>query len=189
MLSEAKLFSKGGMNMKITVVGRQMTVRESLKEMVESKLAKLDKFFGGEAEATVTFSCKRNKECLEITITAMNTLFRYEAEEDTFQTSLDRAVDAIERQIRKNKTRLEKRLRDSSFTIPDDDFDLDVEEESEFNIRTKTFSIKPMSVEEAILQMNLLGHQFFVFEDMTTGDTCVVYTRRDGDYGLIVPTK
>ena len=174
--------------MKITVVGRQMTVRESLKAMVDEKLRKLDKFFGGNAEATVTFSCKRNKECLEVTISAMNTLFRYEAEEDTFQTSLDRAVDAIERQIRKNKTRLEKRLRDESFSIPDGDFE-DIEEESEFRIRTKTFSIKPMSVEEAILQMNLLGHQFFVFEDMTTGDTCVVYTRRDGDYGLIVPTK
>ena len=174
--------------MKITIYGKQMTVRESLKEMVEAKLSKLDKFFGGNADATVTFSCKRNKECLEITITAMNTLFRYEAAEDTFQTSLDRAIDAIERQIRKNKTRLEKRLRDSSFSIPEGDFE-DIEEESEFRIRTKTFSIKPMSVEEAILQMNLLGHQFFVFEDMTTGDTCVVYTRRDGDYGLIVPTR
>ena len=176
------------MNMKITVVGRQMTVRESLKEMVGKKLEKLDKFFGGNAEATATFSIKRNKECIELTIVAQNTLFRYEAAEDTFQTSLDRAAEAIERQIRKNKTRLEKRLRDSSFTIPDDDFE-DVEEEAEFNIRTKTFSIKPMSVEEAIMQMNLLGHQFFVFEDMETGDTCVVYTRRDGDYGLIVPTK
>ena len=176
------------MNMKITVVGRQMTVRESLKEMVEKKLEKLDKFFGGNAEATVTFSAKRNKECLEITIAAQNTLFRYEAAEDTFQTSLDRAAEAIERQIRKNKTRLEKRLRDSSFSVPDDDFE-EVEEEAEFNIRTKTFSIKPMSVEEAIMQMNLLGHQFFVFEDMETGDTCVVYSRRDGDYGLIVPTK
>ena len=65
----------------------------------------------------------------------------------------------------------------------------DVEEEAEFNIRTKTFSIKPMSVEDAILQMNLLGHQFFVFEDASSGDTCVVYVRHDGDYGLIVPTK
>ena len=174
--------------MKITVVGRQMTVRDSLKDMVDKKLAKLEKFFAGDAEATVTFSCKRNKECLELTISAANTLFRYEAEEDTFQTSLDRAVEAIERQIRKNKTRLEKRLRDSSFAIPDGDFE-DVEEEPEFNIRTKTFSIKPMSVEEAILQMNLLGHQFFVFEDQNTGDTCVVYARRDGNYGLIVPTK
>ena len=174
--------------MKITVIGRQMIVRDSLKDMVEKKLAKFDKFFGGEGEATVTFSVKRNKECLEITISAMNTLFRYEAEEDSFQTSLDRAAEAIERQIRKNKTRLEKRLRDSSFAIPEDDMD-GIEEEPEFRIRTKTFSIKPMSVEEAILQMNLIGHQFFVFEDDETGETCVVYTRRDGDYGLIVPTK
>lgn len=177
--------------MKITVVGRQMTVRDSLKDMVENKLSKLDKFFRGEAEATVSFSPKHGKECLEITISAANTLFRYEAQEDTFQTSLDRAVEAIERQIRKNKTRLEKRFRESSLEIPSDDFsDLgDVEEEQEFNIRTKTFSIKPMSVEEAILQMNLLGHRFFVFEDATTGDTCVVYVRHDGDYGLIVPAK
>lgn len=175
--------------MKITVVGRQMTVRDSLKDMVEKKLVKFDKFFRGNAEATVSFSHKHDKECLEVTISAANTLFRYEAQEDTFQTSLDRAVDAIERQIRKNKTRLEKKLRDVSFEVPEeDDFDF-VEEEQEFNIRTKTFSLKPMSVEEAILQMNLLGHQFFVFEDAGTGDTCVVYTRRDGDYGLIVPTK
>ena len=177
--------------MKVTIVGRQITVRDSLKELVEKKLAKFDKFFGGNAEATVTFSRKRDKENLEVTISAANTLFRYEAEEDTFQTSLDRAVESIERQIRKNKTRLEKRLRDASFSVPlpDDDFHLDdIEEEPEFRIRMKTFSIKPMSVEEAILQMNLLGHQFFVFEDATTGDTCVVYARRDGDYGLIVPT-
>ena len=173
--------------MKITIVGRQMTVRDSHKAMVEAKLAKFDKFFTGGAEATVTFSRKRDKENLEVTISAANTLFRYEAEEDSFQTSLDRAVDAIERQIRKNKTRLEKRLRDTSFEIPAPDFDDDVEEEAEFNIRTKTFSIKPMSVEEAIMQMNLLGHQFFVFEDDQTGDTCVVYARKGGDYGLIVP--
>ena len=174
--------------MKITVVGRQMTVRDSLKDMAEKKLAKLDKFFRGEAEAPVSFCPKHGKECLEVTISAANTLFRYEAEEDTFQTSLDRAVEAIERQIRKNKTRLEKRFREASLDIPDDDYE-PIEEEQEFNIRTKTFSIKPMSVEEAILQMNLLGHQFFVFEDDETGDTCVVYTRRDGDYGLIIPAK
>ena len=176
--------------MKVTIVGRQMTVRDSLKDMVENKLAKFDKFFGGNAEATVTFSRKRDKENLEVTISAAGTLFRCEAEEDSFQTSLDRAVESIERQIRKNKTRLEKRLRDSSFTVPsaDGDFDFDdLEEESEFRIRTKTFAIKPMSVEEAILQMNLLGHQFFVFEDDSTGDTCVVYSRKGGDYGLIVP--
>ena len=96
-------------------------------------------------------------------------------------------IDSIERQIRKNKTRLEKRFRAGAF---DEYFgDEATEEEPEFRIRTKTFSFKPMSVEEAILQMNLLGHQFFVFENSDSGDTCVVYTRKDGAYGLIVPEK
>ena len=172
--------------MKITIVGRQMTVRDSHKEMVEAKLAKFDKFFTSGAEATVTFSRKRDKENLEITISAAGTLFRYEAEEDTFQTSLDRAVDAIERQIRKNKTRLEKRLRDT-FEIPAPESDDDFEEESEFNIRTKTFFIKPMSVEEAIMQMNLLEHQFFCFVNSENEKTCVVYKRKNGGYCLIIP--
>ena len=173
--------------MKITIIGRQMNVRDSLKELVENKLSKFDKFFDGEAEATVTFSCKRDKENIEVTIVAASTIFRAENEEDTFQTALDRVIDSIERQIRKNKTRLEKRFRAGVF---DEYFGDDVtEEEPEFKIRTKTFSFKPMSVEEAILQMNLLGHQFFVFENSDSGDTCFVYTRKDGAYGLIVPEK
>ena len=175
-------------NMKITVIGRQMNVRESLKEMVFKKLEKLDKYFPEEGEATVTFSCKHDKENLEITIFAANTLFRSEIEEETFQNALDRSIDAIERQIRKNKTRLEKRLRDGAFA---DDYSEEEgwEEEPEFRIRTKTFSYKPMSVEEAILQMNLLGHEFFVFEEDHSGDVCVVYKRKDGAYGLIAPDK
>ena len=174
--------------MKITVIGRQMSVRESLKEMVFKKLEKLDKYFPEEGEATVTFSRKHDKENLEITIFAANTLFRSEIEEETFQNALDRSIDAIERQIRKNKTRLEKRLRDGAFAdeYPEEE---GWEEEPEFRIRTKTFSYKPMSVEEAILQMNLLGHEFFVFEDQDTGETCVVYKRKDGDYGLIAPER
>ena len=101
--------------------------------------------------------------------------------------SIDGAVGSIERQILKNKTRLERRLRDGAFNEP---YDLiDVEEEPDFVIRKKTFEYKPMSVEEAILQMNFLGHEFFVFEDQETADTCVVYKRKDGDYGLIVPQK
>ena len=101
--------------MKITVNARQMTVRESLKEMVIKKLEKLDKYFPAEGEATVTFSRKHDKENLEITIFAANTLFRSEIEDETFQNALDRSIDTIERQIRKNKTRLEKRLRDGAF--------------------------------------------------------------------------
>ena len=169
-----------------------MTVAEDLKAMVAKKLERLDKYFWNEGEATVTFSTKRGKENLEITINAANTLFRSENDDETFQNALDKSIDAIERQIRKNKTRLAKRLRDGVFDeavyldpLPEDEVE---EETAEFPIRIKKFNLKPMSAEEAILQMELLGHQFFVFEDATTGDTCVVYARRDGDYGLIVPT-
>jgi len=89
--------------MKVTINARQMTVRDSLKELVFDKLAKLDKYFQREGEATVTFSRKRNKENLEVTISAANTLFRCEVEDETFQNALDRAIDMIERQIRKNR--------------------------------------------------------------------------------------
>ncbi len=171
--------------MKITIVGRQLTVREDQRAMVERKLAKFEKFFGDEAVAQVTFSRKRNNKTLEVTISEGTMLCRAEAEEETFQIALDRTMEAIERQLRKNKTRLEKRLRSGAFAsdYPEEE----VDEEPEFRIRTKTFPFKPMSVEEAILQMNLLGHQFFVFIDEETEKTCVVYCRKDGDYGLIEP--
>ena len=186
---ETKAIRKEGhFSMKITVNARQMTVRESLKELVFKKLEKLNKYFPEEGEATVTFSRKHDRENLEITIFAANTLFRSEMEDETFQNALDRSIDTIERQIRKNKTRLEKRLRDGAFADSYSD-DEGWEEEPEFRIRTKTFSYKPMSVEEAILQMNLLNHEFFVFEEDESGDVCVVYKRKDGDYGLIAPDK
>jgi len=172
--------------MKITIIGRQFTVAEDLKTMVEKKLVKFDKFFPDEAEAYVTFSRKRNKENLEITISYSGTLFRSEEEDETFNNALDRCVDTIERQIRKNKTRLERRLRQGAF-IQEEDY-ADVDEETEFKIRVKSFSFKPMSPEEAILQMNLIGHKFFVFVNSDTNDTCVVYKRDDGAYGLIVPS-
>ena len=175
--------------MKVTINARQMTVRENLKELVFKKLEKLDKYFQKEGDATVTFSRKRNLETLEVTISAAGTLFRCEVEDETFQNALDRAIDMIERQIRKNKTRLEKRLRGEAFETPYD-FEGEIEEEpSEFRIRRKAFAYKPMSVDEAILQMNLLGHEFFVFEDAENEDVCVVYKRKDGDYGLITPDK
>ncbi len=174
--------------MKINIIGRQMSVSDTQKALVEKKLALLDKYFDEEGNATVTFSRKRNKKNLELTILAAGTIFRCEVDDETFANALDRSIDTIERQIRKNKTRLEKRLRTGVFdenTVDDNDY----EEEPEFKIRVKEFYFKPMSVEEAILQMNLLGHQFFVFEDSESGDTCVVYSRKDGSYGLIVPSK
>jgi len=178
--------------MKITFVGRQMSVRDSLKAMVEKKLAKFDRFFREDAEATVKFGYVRDLDRLEITISADGTLYRCEKEASTFEIALDECMDAIERQMRKNKTRLERRLREGAFladaSAPQEDF-TDVEEEGDFVIRTKEFTLKPMTPEEAILQMNLLGHSFFVFRDTLTEDVCVVYKRKDNQYGLIVPAK
>ena len=174
--------------MKITIVSRQITVFDEWKALAEKKLQKLEKFFDEEStNATVTFSKHKNKFTVEITIFSAGTVFRCESTENDFRDAIDRAVDVIERQIRRNTTRLEKRLRTAAFVeLPPME---DVEEEPEFTIRRKSFPVRPMSPEEAILQMNLLGHQFFVFKDDQTGATCVVYTRRDGAYGLIVPEK
>ena len=176
-------------NMKITVVGRHMSVPADLQELAEKKLAKLDKYFATEEKATVTFSRKRNRENIEITIAAANTLFRCETDDETFRNAIDRAVDTIDRQIRKNKTKLEKRMRAQGAAVAKGITEMadELSEATDFVVRRKEFTLKPMSVEEAILQMNLLGHEFFVFKDDQSGDTCVVYARRDGDYGLIVP--
>ena len=176
--------------MKITIVGRKLNVYEDTRELIERKIGKLDKYFKSEqTEATVTLSRKRNVSSLEVTINAGGTLFRSEVDADDFRIALDQTVDHIEGQIRKNKTKLAKRLRENVMDmsmIPDP-----VEEatEEEPIIRVKQFEFKPMTPEEAIMQMNLLGHSFYVFRDITTGDTCVVYTRKDGDYGLIEPMK
>ena len=177
--------------MKINIIGRQLNVYDDTKEMINEKLSKLDKYFGDEGSATVTLSHKRNLSTLEITIKASNTLFRSEVDADSFRDALDKSIDNIERQIRKNKTRLRKKLREG--VITDDAIaaasvgGADEAEESDVLIRTKRFEYTPMSPEEVIMQMNLLGHTFFVFNDSVTEKTCVVYKRKDGNYGLIEP--
>jgi putative sigma-54 modulation protein len=174
--------------MKITIYGKQMTVRESLKAIVEKKLAKFDKFFGADTEAFVTCKTRRGVKIIEITVNYSGTLFRSEDESETFITALDRACEGLERQIRKNKTKVEKMVKRGAFVITEDDDD-EYDEEGEFQIRVKTFPFKPMTAEEAILQMNLIGHVFYAFTDADSGDVCVVYKRKEGSYGLIVPER
>ena len=171
--------------MKITIYGKQMSVRESLKVTVEKKLSKFDKFFGDDTEAFVTCKVRKGVKIIEITVNYSGATFRSEEESETFITALDRAVEGLERQIRKNKTRIEKMMRKGAFVISDDDDD-EYEEESDFEIRVKTFPFKPMTPEEAILQMNLIGHSFYAFTDSESGEVCVVYKRKAGSYGLIV---
>ena len=174
--------------MKITIYGKQMSVRESLKAAIEKKLMKFDKFFGSETEANVTCKTRKGVKIIEITVNYGSTTFRCEEESETFITALDRAIEGLERQIRKNKTRLEKTVKSGAFIIGEDDDD-EYEEEKEFVIRTKSFPFKPMSAEEALLQMNLLGHSFFAFTDAESGNCAVVYKRKDGDYGLIIEER
>lgn len=170
--------------MKITVNARKVSVDETLRNQLEKKLSKFDRLFPENTEVSVKLSRIREKERAEVTIFEPPFIFRSEDENKTFLIAVDECIEKIDRQIRKNKTRLKKRLRDS-ITIPEDA--TDVTEEGEFRIRTKAFPIKPMTLDEAILNMNLLGHQFYVFKDVETEETCVVYKRRDGDYGVIVP--
>ena len=171
--------------MKVNIIGRQMNVWNEMKETIEEKLAKLDKYFGDDCSANVTLSSKHNRKCLEITINSAGIIFRSEVEEETFRNALDRAIYSIERQIRKNKTRLQKKLRQGAFEGGILETNEELEEEKEFTIREKTFAIKPMSTEEAIMQMNLLDHEFFVYKNDKTDAVCVVYKRKDGAYGLI----
>ena len=137
--------------MKLTISGRQMTLRDSLKTMAEEKLSRYDRFFGDEAEGQVTFSCRHGQETVEVTINSNGTVFRAEEGADTFRTALDSAMDALDRQIRKNKTRLEKRMRSGAYNLLPAGEDL--HDDAPPRIRTKTFAIKPMSAEEAILQI------------------------------------
>lgn len=179
-------FTTRGDFMRMNFTARQMKVYDSVKENAEKKLAKFDKFFPENAEMDITFSMANNLERIEITIYSDGMMFRAEEAADTFAIAIDNATEALERQIRKNKTRLLKRVRDEGFRIAEQDVG-EIDEEVMFNVRTKSFSFKPMSVEEAILQMDLLGHNFFVFKDAQNLDTCVVYRRKAGGYGLIIP--
>lgn len=172
--------------MNITVVGRKCTPRDSFKERAEKKLRKVEKFFGDSASAKVTATVEKNTQAVEITVFNDGMIFRSQAKAENMNDALDSCVDLLIRQIRKNKTRLEKRIRSEAF---DDFVGQDaVEEEVEFElVRTKSIPIKPQSVEEAILQMNMLGHQFYMFRNAENESIAVVYKRDDGGYGLIEP--
>ncbi|MBE6542202.1 MAG: ribosome-associated translation inhibitor RaiA, partial [Ruminococcaceae bacterium] len=135
--------------MNINIIGRQVNVRDDMKELVEKKLAKFDRYFPKGADANVTFRRIRDNECVEITISVGGTLFRAEESTQDFRTSLTRGIDKIEGQIRKNKTRLEKRMK-ASFAAAEVVLqgESPVEEEGVFDIRTKSFPLKPMTPEE-----------------------------------------
>ena len=175
--------------MKITFMEKKVKVPPQLKMFAERKMDKLDRYFHDDTDANITFRDERGQSIVEITVRAGNTYFKsHEISPDMF-ASLDNAVEALVHQIHKNKTRLEKKLRQGAFDKASqvEAVTPAVEEEKEFEIvRTKKIAIKPMSPEEAILQMNLLGHEFFVFKNQLDDEEfTVVYKRHGGGYGLI----
>ena len=176
--------------MKFTFACKKISLNDSIKEYAEKKISKLDKYFPEEADAFVTFAVEKKNRCVvELTIRSTNgTLFRAETEDPDgdMRGAIDEATTQIERKIRKNKTRLAKNLR-AEAVLPELPEEFEAHEEGTFDIvRTKRFTVKPMGVEEAILQMNLLGHSFFVFRNTDALDAiCVVYRRNNGGYGII----
>lgn len=175
--------------MKFTFTEKKMGTSEELRAYTERKVGKLDRFFKTESSASVTFSMERGRFLAEITVANNGLYYRASELTNDMYASVDSGVAAIERQIRKNKTRLEKRLREGALEreVRPDFAPVEDDEYEEFKImRSKKFPIKPMSPEEAILQMNLLEHEFFVFRnDQEDGAISVVYRRKNGGYGLI----
>lgn len=174
--------------MKFNIIGRKMTVNEKKTDYITKKIGKLDKYFQSEPEARIVIGSQKDKEYIEATIHSDGLIIRAESQQDDIFSAIDKAVDIIERQIRKNKTKLEKRIKReavSDNTLLSGEIFAD-EENNEFNvIKTKRFSVKPMSVQEAILQMNLLGHSFYVFKNEETDEMNVVYRRKDGNFAVI----
>jgi len=179
--------------MKITYVARKVNLRDNFKERVEQKLKKFSKVFSDNAEATVVVTLEKNRQTVEITIKDNSMVFRAESTMSEMNDALDRVVDLISGQLRKHKTRLSKRIKtgsiDDLFTAPSEE-DVDMEDAEALDIvRRKQIPLKPVSVEEAILQMEMVGHQFYMFLNADTNIINVVYIRKDGSYGLLEPAN
>ena len=179
--------------MKFTFTDKKVNIPNRLHVYAEKKIGKLDRYFKTEPETSVVFSVEKDRNILEVTIRSGSTIIRVAESTPDMFVSIDAAVASIERQLRKNKSRLEKRLRKEAFEAapPEDEFfapEVEDAEDSAYQVvRSKKFFFRPMSVDEAILQMNLVGHTFFAFRNEDDGGAfSVVYKRNDGGYGIIV---
>lgn len=176
--------------MKIKIFGKNIEVTEGIKSAVEDKLGKLDKYFVQETRVDVTLSVNRNEQKVEVTIPVKGNIIRAEEVSDDMYASIDMVEETIERQLVKYKNKLvdRKKVPKEDFTpaFIESDYDED-EEEAVKIVRSKRFGIKPMDPEEACIQMELLGHNFFVFLNAETDEVNVVYKRKGNTYGLIEP--
>lgn len=172
--------------MKYNIRGDKMVITEAIKDYTETKLGKLEKYFkDDDITANVLTRVRGNSQIVEVTIPTDKFILRSEEENDDLYAAIDLVTDKLERQIRKNKTRLNRNIKGS---VKEFNFDFDIKDEEEAKekvVKRKNIEMKPMDEEEAILEMELLGHSFFVYKDMDTKNICVLYKRKDGDYGLI----
>ncbi len=173
--------------MKIRIITKKFTLTDDVREWIEKKLEKFDKFFPEETDATVTVGSNKVGERIELTIYRNGSIFRSEVSDKDYKCALDTAMENILRQIRKNRTRLEKKIHVKKELFAEVDTP---ETEDALSIgKVKRFEMPPMSVEEAVLQMNLLQHNFYMFFNSETGQYNVVYKRNDYDYGVIEPKE
>ena len=172
--------------MKVTVIGKNIDVTPALREIVERKISKLDIYFNPNVEARATLTVQKNSQIFEVTIPFNGVILRCEESTDDMYKSIDLVQAKLERQIRKQRTKLQRRNNESLRFSNFDEVALEDDDQGEI-VKVKKFNIKPMSTEEAILQMELVEHNFFVFKDSDTDNVNVIYKRKDGNYGLLEP--
>lgn len=178
--------------MNYNIRGENLEITPALREYVEKKVGKLEKYFDTTptSDVNVKMTVQNNKHIIEVTIPMPQLLLRAEETHNDMYAAIDLVVEKLERQIRKHKTKVNRKFRQEGSVkyMFKTDLDDENEESDEIKIvRTKRFNLKPMDAEEAVLQMDMLGHNFFVFSNAESGETNVVYRRKDGKYGLIEP--
>ena len=173
--------------MKVTVIAKNIELTQALKDIVQKKISKLEKYFDVEVDAKATLSVQKNIQKIEVTIPFNGVILRCEESTDDMYKSIDLVEDKLERQIRKQKTKLSRKHNGSVRFAAIEESAAGQEEEEGNLVKVKKFGVKPMNSEEAILQMDLLGHNFFVYQDAESSKVNVVYKRKDGNYGLLEP--
>lgn len=173
--------------MKYNIRGEKVEITDAIKSYIEDKIGKLDKYFDNADEivANVVIKVRGKEQKMEITVPAMYYTLRSEESHSDLYAAIDLTVDKLERQIRKNKTKINSKIKKTLIQNFEIDLEDSFEEEDTKVLKRKKVDMKPMDEEEALLQMNMLGHSFFVFKNVDTDSICVLYLRKDGNYGII----
>lgn len=172
--------------MKVSVIAKNIQLTPALKEMVERKISKLEKYFSPDVEARATLSVQKNRQIFEVTIPFNGIILRAEEATDDLYKSIDIVEEKLTRQIRKQRTKLSRKHHESFKYSSIDEVAFEKEDDGQV-VKVKKFGVKPMSADEAILQMELISHSFFVYQDADTNKISVMYKRKDGNYGLLEP--